>query len=100
MGETADIMKYRRAEQIRSLISELDSSWVESTYVAAIQEDPFTLHEYKVYLFSRDGYKHHLIDLAAFANALNGLASDIHYTMSEYNKATYGEDMTPAIEIW
>ena len=93
-------MKFIRAEHIRRLISDLDSSWDKSNFVAAIKEDEFDKGNWNVFLYSREGYKHQLIDLSLFAMALYEITSDIHYTMSEYNKATYGEEMVPAIKLW
>lgn len=93
-------MKYNRARLISNLVNNLDRSWDTSNYVAAIKPDDPTDNEWCVYLYSRGNYPHHLIELAGFACALENLASDIHYTMSEYDKATYGEEMVPAIQIW
>lgn len=93
-------MKYSRACYIRDLVYNLDQSWDSSNYVAAIQEDPNQSREYSVYLYSRDGHSHQLMHLAAFACAISNLATDILYRISEYNKATYGEEMVQAIQIW
>lgn len=92
-------MKYSRASYIRDLVYNLDQSWESSNYVAAIKEEDHENNEWSVYLYSREGYGHQLVNLAGFALGLCGLASDIHYRMSEYNKATYGEEMVQAIKI-
>lgn len=93
-------MKYSRASYIRDLVYNLDQSWESSNYVAAIKEEDHENNEWSVYLYSREGYTHQLVNLAGFALGLCGLASDINYRMAEYNKATYGEEMVQAIQIW
>ena len=93
-------MKYNRATFICSLVFNLDQSWDESNYAAEIKKVPNQSGEYSVYLYSRDGHSHQLIHLAAFACAISNLATDILYRISEYNKATIGEEMVQAIQIW
>ena len=93
-------MTYKRASLIRDLVYNLDQSWDTSNYVAAIHAEDSIHNEFSVYLYSREGHTHQLINLAGFALGLCGLASDINYRMSEYNKATYGEEMVNAIQIW
>lgn len=93
-------MTYKRAILIQTLIQDIDKSWNSSNYVAAIQRDEYTKGCWYVYLYLREGFPHQLIDLAVFARSLEGLACDIHLTLSEYDKATQGEDMVQAIKIW
>lgn len=93
-------MTIKRATYIRDLVYNLDQSWDTSNYVAAIKAENSIIDEFSVYLYSREGYPHQLVNLAGFVCGLNGLASDLQYRMAEYNKATYGEEMVPAIQIW
>lgn len=93
-------MTYKRAQLIRSLIDDITSKWDTNDLVAAIQEEPYVKDSWEVCLYSRGGYPHHLIQLAGFACSLDAIACDIHYTMSEYNKATYGEEIVQAVKIW
>lgn len=93
-------MKFSRADYIRDLVHNLDQSWETSNYVAAIKEEDHENNEWSVYLYSREGFPHQLVNLAGFVCGLNGLASDLHYRMTEYNKATYGKEMVQAIQIW
>lgn len=93
-------MKYSRADYIRLLVYNLDQSWEMSNYVAAIKESDHEKNEWSVYLYSRGGYGFQLIHLAAFALAITHLANDIHYSITEYNRATEGEDLVQAIKIW
>lgn len=93
-------MKYVRAKLIQNLIDDIDTSWPIANYVAAIKEDAYDKGSYEVYFYPREGYAHQLIQLAGFVNGLDSIACDIHYTMTEYNRATKGEDMVQAIKIW
>lgn len=93
-------MTIKRATYIKELVHNLDQSWDTSNYVAAIKAENSIHDEFSVYLYSREGHAFQLIKLAAFACALEALATDIHYSMTEYNKATYGEEMVQAILIW
>lgn len=93
-------MKYSRATHIGMLVFNLDQSWDESNYAVEIKKESNQSGEYSVYLYSREGHGFQLIHLAAFAYALEALATNIHYTMTEYNKATDGEEMVQAIKIW
>lgn len=93
-------MKFSRADYIRDLVHNLDQSWETSNYVAVIKEEDHENNEWSVYLYSREGYGHQLINLAGLACAISNLATDIQYRMAEYNKATYGKEMVQAIQIW
>lgn len=99
MGETESIMKYSRAKYIKDLVLNLDQSWDNWIYDAAIEEEPKKSREYSVYLYPRLEFSHLLIHLAAFACTMSNLATDIQYSICEYNKSTYGEEMVQAIRI-
>lgn len=99
MGETESIMKYSRASYIRDLVYNLDQSWEYSHYAAAIKEEDHENNEWSVYLYSRTASKNEFMELVVFARSLDNLACDIFMTITEYNKATYGEEMVHAIKI-
>lgn len=93
-------MTMKRAQFIRDLVYKLDQCWETSNYEAAIQAEDTIIDDFSVYIYSRVGSPHQLVNIAGFVLGLSGLVMYINYRVTEYNKAVYGEEMVPAIQIW
>lgn len=92
-------MKYKRANLIRDLVGDLNSSFDADYYKAAIVRDHPSVDSYSVHLFSGNGASFLLCELAAFAASVEKLACDVNISLDSYDKGTTEPDVVPSIRI-
>lgn len=92
-------MKYRRAELIRALVDDLNSSFDEDYFKAAIVRDYPNEDSFSVHLFSPTGTTWPLCELAAFAIDIEKLTCDLSVRIDSYDKGTTEPDMVQSVRI-
>ena len=92
-------MKYKRAELIRALVYDLNSSFGKDYFKAAIVQDYPNEDSYSVHLFSASGTTWPLCELAAFATAIERITCDLSVRLDSYDKGTTEPDKVQSVRI-
>lgn len=93
-------MKYKRAELIRALVYDLNSSFDKDYFKAAIVHDSPEEDCYSVHLFSATGTTWPLCELAAFATAIDKIACDVSVRLDSYDRGTTEPDKVQSVRIY
>lgn len=92
-------MKYERAMLIRDLVENLNSSFEESYFKAAIVREHLHVASYSVHLFSVTGTTWPLCNLAAFATAIERITCDLNVRLDSYDRGTTEPDVVQSVRI-
>lgn len=92
-------MKYERAMLIRALVEDLNSSYEDSYFRAAIVRDHLNVDSYSVHLFSAYGTTWPLCILAAFACSIEKIACDVNVRLDSYDRGTKEPDIVQSVRI-
>jgi len=92
-------MTYKRANLIRDLVEDLNSSYDANYYRAAIVRDHPSADDYSVHLFSGNGATFLLCELAAFATSVENLTCNVSISLDSYDKGTTEPDVVQSIRI-
>lgn len=92
-------MKYKRAELIRALVEDLNSSFDTNYFKAAIVQDYPNGNSYSVHLFSATGTTWPLCELAAFATSIEKIACDVSVRLDSYDRGTTEPDKVQSVRI-
>ena len=92
-------MTYKRANLIRDLVADLNSSNDTDYYKAAIVRDHPSADSYSVHLFSASGTTWPLCELAAFATSIEKLTCDLSVRLDSYDKGTTEPDIVQSVRI-
>lgn len=92
-------MKYKRAELIRALVEDLNSSFDTNYFKAAIVRDHPNEDSFSVHLFSATGTTWPLCELAAFATSIEKIACDVSVRLDSYDRGTTETDKVQSVRI-
>lgn len=92
-------MKYKRAKLIRALVEDLNSSFDEDYFRAAIVQDYPNEDSYSVHLFSATGTTWPLVELAAFASSLEKITCNLNVRLDSYDRGTTEPDKVQSVRI-
>ena len=92
-------MTYKRAMLIKALVEDLDDSFAQDYFRAAIIQDYPDEDCYSVHLFSGTGVTWTLCALAAFASSIEHLTNGLTVKLDSYNKSTTEPDIVQSVRI-
>mgnify|MGYP003290064736 CR=1 FL=1 len=92
-------MKYKRAELIRALVEDLNSSFDADYFRAAIVQNHPNEDSYSVHLFSASGTTWPLCELATFATSIEKLTCNVTVRLAHYDRGTTELDMVQSVQI-
>ena len=93
-------MTYKRAMLIRALVEDLNSSFDDSYFRAAIVHDYPKDDCYSVHLFLASGTTWPLCKLAAFASSVEDLTCYLSVRLDSYDRGTTEPDIVQSVRMY